>query len=87
MSIGTAKPTAEEQAQVPHYFKDSHYITEHLTTTNHEQLSLRHLTTLCQQTNTAVVCGGKGLYIKALTEGIDDIPQVRNAKKPEETKM
>ena len=76
MSIGTAKPTPDELAQVHHYFIDSHSITEHLTTADFEQLALQYLERLFKKTNTAVVCGGTGLYIKALCEGIDEMPDV-----------
>ncbi len=83
MSIGTAKPTEEEQAQVPHYFIDSHSITEHLTTADFERLSLKYLEEIFTKTNAAVVCGGTGLYIKALCEGIDDMPNVDEQIKQE----
>lgn len=76
MTIGTAKPTKEELAAVHHYFIDSHSVTEHLTTANFEQLALQYLEQIFQKTNTAVVCGGTGLYIKALCEGIDEMPDI-----------
>lgn len=83
MTIGTAKPTPEEQAEVPHYFIDSHAITEHLTTADFEKLALQYLEQLFQKQSTAVVCGGTGLYIKALTQGIDEMPQVSDRVKVE----
>ncbi|MEZ5018006.1 MAG: tRNA (adenosine(37)-N6)-dimethylallyltransferase MiaA [Flavipsychrobacter sp.] len=83
MSIGTAKPTVEERALVPHYFVDSHSITEHLTTADFEQLGLQYLEELFEKSDAAVVCGGTGLYIKALTQGIDDMPQVSDHIKAE----
>ena len=76
MSIGTAKPTPEELGQVPHYFINSHFITEHITAADYEALSLQYLDEIFTDTNTAVVCGGTGLYIKALCEGIDEMPAV-----------
>lgn len=81
MSIGTAKPTKEELAAVHHYFIDSHRITEHLTTADFERLALEYLDKIFERTNTAVVCGGTGLYIKALCEGIDEMPDVDNTIK------
>lgn len=87
MSIGTAKPTKKEQAEVPHFFVDSHSITDHLTTADFEKLSLQQLATLFKQSDTAVVCGGTGLYLKALTEGIDDMPQISDAVKVEVTEL
>lgn len=76
MNIGTAKPTDEELQAVKHYFINSHSITEHLTTADYERLALEYLDKIFEQTNTAVVCGGTGLYIKSLCEGIDPMPEV-----------
>lgn len=76
MTIGTAKPTAEELAAVRHYFINSHSVTEHLSTADYEQLALQYLDDIFKHTNTAVVCGGTGLYIKTLCEGIDAMPEV-----------
>lgn len=76
MTIGTAKPTEEELAQVQHYFINSHSVTEHLTTADFEQLALGYLGEIFETSNSAVVCGGTGLYIKSLCEGIDEMPDV-----------
>lgn len=76
MTIGTAKPTATELAEVPHYFINSHSVSEHLSTADYEQLALQYLGDIFKQSNTAVVCGGTGLYIKTLCEGIDAMPEV-----------
>lgn len=76
MTIGTAKPSPEELAQVHHYFVNSHSVTEHLSTAYFERQALLYLEEIFQKTNTAVVCGGTGLYIKSLCEGIDAMPAV-----------
>lgn len=75
MSIGTAKPDAGELARVPHYFIDSHSITEALNAADYERLALDYAAGILRQHDTAVVCGGTGLYIKALCEGIDEMPE------------
>jgi tRNA dimethylallyltransferase len=74
MSIGTAKPTAEELAKVKHYFIDSHSINEELNAADYERLALDYCAAVFKEKNIAVVCGGTGLYIKALCEGIDEMP-------------
>lgn len=76
MSIGTAKPSAEELGQVPHYFINSHSVSEHLTAADYERLALQYLSEIFTTNNSAVVCGGTGLYIKALCDGIDEMPSV-----------
>lgn len=76
MNIGTAKPSIAELSEVPHYFINSHSVTEHLSTADFERLALQYLDEIFQNSNTAVVCGGTGLYIKSLCEGIDPMPDV-----------
>jgi len=76
MTIGTAKPSEEELTQVYHYFINSHSITEHLTTADFERLALGYLEEIFKTNDAAVVCGGTGLYIKSLCEGIDEMPDV-----------
>ena len=79
MTIGTAKPTPEEQGGVPHYFIDAFPVSQALTAAHYEQLSLGYLNEIFTHHNTAVVCGGTGLYIKALCEGIDEMPPIDEA--------
>lgn len=76
MSIGTAKPTSQELAKVPHYFIDSFSVTKPITAAGFEQLALGYLEEIFSTNNYAVVCGGTGLYIKALCEGLDEMPPV-----------
>jgi tRNA dimethylallyltransferase len=76
MTIGTAKPTEGELAQAHHYFINSHSVTEHLTTADFERLALSYLEDIFKTSDKAVVCGGTGLYIKSLCEGIDEMPDV-----------
>jgi tRNA dimethylallyltransferase len=76
MTIGTAKPSAEELAQVRHYFVDEFPVTQSLTAADYETLALGYLETIFRTHNTAVLCGGTGLYIKALCNGLDDMPVI-----------
>jgi len=74
MSIGTAKPTDEELRAVKHYFINEFPVTASLTAADYEVLALKYLDEIFASHSTAVVCGGTGLYIKALCEGLDDMP-------------
>ncbi len=76
MTIGTAKPTVEEQQAAPHYFINTHAVHDDVNAAVYEQYGLQVLEKLFQQSDVAVVCGGTGLYIKALLEGIDEMPGV-----------
>lgn len=71
MSVGTAKPTAEELAVVKHHFIDTHSVTTALDAADYETLALGYLQDIFATHDAAVVCGGTGLYIKALCEGLD----------------
>lgn len=76
MTIGTAKPSPEELKTVKHYFADEFPVTENVSAAGFESLSLRYLDEIFKSSPAAVVCGGTGLYIKALTEGLDKMPAV-----------
>lgn len=76
MTIGTAKPSKEELQAVKHYFIDEFSVTEHITAADFERLALGYLEEIFAKSNDAVVCGGTGLYIKALCEGLDEMPAV-----------
>lgn len=75
MSIGTAKPSWIELAAAKHYFIDSHSITESFSVGDFEKQALALLDDLFKTHDVIILAGGSGLYIKALTEGFDDIPQ------------
>jgi tRNA dimethylallyltransferase len=74
MNIGVARPSVEELAAVRHYFIAEYPVGESLTAADYETLALQYLDHIFETTNTAVVCGGTGLYIKALTDGLDEMP-------------
>ena len=79
MSIGTAKPSVEEMDGVPHYFIDSHSINEELTAAQFGQEARKLLSELPM--DTVILTGGSGMFLDALTNGLDDIPHnpdVRN---------
>lgn len=76
MTIGTAKPTDEELQTVSHFFINDFSIEEAITAADYERLALAHLELLFSQKDTAVVCGGTGLYLKALCEGLDEMPEI-----------
>lgn len=74
MSIGTAKPDADELAAVKHYFIDSHSIHENFSVGDFEKQALALLDELFQEHDVIVMAGGSGLYIKAVCEGFDNLP-------------
>jgi tRNA dimethylallyltransferase len=79
MSIGTAKPDTDEMAAAKHYFIDSHSITQPFSVGDFEKQGLALLDELFKTHDKIILVGGSGLYIKALCEGFDDIPQADTA--------
>lgn len=74
MSIGTAKPTEAELATAPHYFINSHSITEPFSVGDFERQCMQLLDDLFKKHDVVILVGGSGLYIKAITEGFDELP-------------
>jgi len=75
MSIGTAKPDAEELATAPHHFINSHSIAQDYSAGDFEREALRLLDKLFEQHDVVVMVGGSGLFVRALCEGLDDLPK------------
>ena len=78
MDIGTSKPTDADLQAIQHYFINSHDITTDLTAADYETLALGYAEEIFATHTTAVLCGGTGLYIKALCEGLDNMPEVED---------
>jgi len=76
MSIGTAKPTEEELAMVPHHFINNRSIKEYYSAGDFEKEALEKIETLFLSHDFVVAIGGSGLYMKALCEGLDEVPPV-----------
>ena len=74
--IGTAAPTAEEQARVQHYFVGTKSVSEDYNAGQYERDALALLQTLFLQHSVVVLTGGSMLYIDAVCNGFDDIPSV-----------
>ncbi len=76
LSIGTAKPSEAELSHVPHHFISSHSIHTNYDAAQFGEEAQMLIHELFKRYDYLVVCGGSGLYIKALLEGFDDIPEV-----------
>ena len=76
LSIGTAKPSAEELQQVKHYFVGSLSLKDYYSASLFEQQVLELLDTLFRDSDYALMTGGSMMYIDAVCDGIDDIPTI-----------
>ena len=76
MVIGTAVPTPEEQAAVPHYFLGNLSIHDYYNVSKFEEEALALLEELFDRSPVVVLTGGSGLYMDALCRGMDEFPEV-----------
>lgn len=74
ISIGTAKPSPEEQDGIHHFFIDSHSIDEPVSAAQFEREALEVLDSEFKKRNIAILVGGSGLFIDALCNGLDPLP-------------
>jgi tRNA dimethylallyltransferase len=70
LDIGSAKPTAEEQARVPHYLIDLVDPDEPFTAADYADRGRQILEALRPGVPGALLVGGTGLYVRALTHGL-----------------
>ena len=75
MPIGTAQPSVGQLQAVEHHFIASHDLTDNLNCGEYEVQALARLEELFADHDWVVVVGGSGLYVRALCEGMDDLPQ------------
>ena len=76
INIGTAKPDQKQLSEVPHYFVDNLSIHDFYSVGAFEQDVLAFLAKHFEQNRVAFLVGGSGLYIDAVLNGLDDLPQV-----------
>jgi len=74
--IGTAAPTAEEQARVKHYFVGTRALEERYNAGQYERDAIELLNTLFATFDTVLMTGGSMLYADAVCNGLDDLPSV-----------
>jgi tRNA dimethylallyltransferase len=82
MRIGTAVPSAEEQAEVKHHFIQNKSVTESFTVADFEKEALEVIEQLFTKHDTLIMVGGSGMYADAVMFGMDKFPgipeEVRN---------
>lgn len=76
MTIGTAVPSAEELSAVKHHFVQHISINDSYSVGQFERDALSCLDSLFEKNQTQIMVGGSGLYIDAVTQGLDNFPKV-----------
>ncbi|MDE6858771.1 MAG: tRNA (adenosine(37)-N6)-dimethylallyltransferase MiaA [Alistipes sp.] len=75
LPIGTAQPDQAQLQAAEHHFIASHEITQDFNCGEYEVQALALLERLFATHDTVIAVGGSGLYVRALCEGMDDLPQ------------
>lgn len=75
MDIGTAKPSPAERAEVRHYLIDLRWPSQSFSVLEYCRLAEEAIGEILRQGQTPLVVGGTGYYIRALTEGIHQLPE------------
>lgn len=70
MDIGTAKPTAQERALLPHHMLDVADPTEAYAVADYAVAAERVIAQILSRGRVPILVGGTGLYLKALMDGL-----------------
>lgn len=74
--IGTAAPTREQLAVVPHHFVGALELDDYYSAAQFESDVMALLPELARESRYAVMCGGSMMYVDAVNRGIDELPTI-----------
>ncbi|TBV26936.1 tRNA (adenosine(37)-N6)-dimethylallyltransferase MiaA [Meridianimaribacter sp. CL38] len=77
MQIGTAAPTADELSAAKHHFIHHKSIEDNYNVGAFEVDAIAKLSELYQTHDVVIMVGGSGLYVDAVTKGLDEFPNVK----------
>ena len=78
VNIGTAKPTKLELQEVQHYFIDHISVEGQYSAGQYQAEASAIITDLLRVYRHVLICEGTGLYLRAITSGLDDLPATDN---------
>lgn len=87
MRIGTAVPSDEQLATVPHYFIQTLSVRDYYNSWQFEVDALAKIRELFESQKVVLMTGGSMLYIDAVCKGIDDIPTIAPELRAELTEI
>lgn len=76
MNIGTAKPSLAELAAAPHHFINSHSVGQLFSVGDFEIEALALIDQLFKKHAVLIMVGGSGMYINAVCNGLDKLPEI-----------
>jgi tRNA dimethylallyltransferase len=85
LNIGTAKPSEADLSLVEHHFINTKSIQDDYDAAAYGRDALQRISALFKEYDKVVLCGGSGLYIKAVCDGFDDIPEITKGVREELT--
>lgn len=85
--IGTAAPTPEQLASVPHHFIGNLSLTDYYSAARFEEDVHELLPKLWENSDYAIMCGGSMMYIDAVCNGIDLLPTVSDSNRAKALKI
>ncbi len=74
--IGTAAPSIDQLAAVPHHFIGTLALDDYYSAAQYETDVLELLPRLWRENQYVIMCGGSMMYIDVVTRGIDDLPTI-----------
>lgn len=83
INIGTAKPSEKELDSVPHYFIGNKSIQDTYNVRMYETEALDCISSLFEKKDFLILTGGSGLYIDAVVDGLDPIPDINQGIRDE----
>ncbi|MBU4538672.1 MAG: tRNA (adenosine(37)-N6)-dimethylallyltransferase MiaA [Weeksellaceae bacterium] len=75
MKIGTATPSEEELAEVPHHFIANLSVKDYYSIGQFEKEAIQKIEDLFSENDVVVLVGGSMMYEKAVIEGLNDLPE------------
>lgn len=79
LDLGTAKPTADEQSEVPYHLLDQLPLGDRCSAGQFLEWARESITDIRSRGHPVVVAGGSTLYVHALVEGMPDVPPISPA--------
>lgn len=74
LPIGTAQPTMEERARIPHHLVGTLELDQRMTVSDFCILAQKAVADVRSRNKIPILCGGTGLYVKSFICGMDDLP-------------
>lgn len=74
LNVGVARPSIDQLDKIKHHFIGNVSVTEHYSINKYENDIIHKLDNYFLSNDIAVLCGGSGLYIDAVCNGVDEMP-------------